>query len=954
MTASKKDWERVRALFDAVIVLPESRRLEALQRECGSEPELLAEVESLMAAAGADDAEFSDIVRAAATAATGAQAADQLEQRVGSYRLIDLLGTGGMGNVYLAERADEQFEQRVAIKLLHPGRRDRDLIHRFRTERQLLANLEHPNIARLLDGGETDSGIPYLVMEYIDGEPVDTYCDAHRLTVAERLRLFQKICSAVEYAHRNLVVHRDIKPSNILVTVDGEPKLLDFGIAKLLDETLVGGPAALTRAGVSIMTPEFASPEQVRAEPVSTATDLYSLGVLLYRMLCGRMPYTRQGPYTDLARAIVEEEPGRPSTALTSHRAGSADSSEHISAARDTSVSGLASRLRGDLDNIVLKALRKKPENRYASARDFADDIERYLTHRPVSAVPASIGYRAAKLLRRHRAAAIVAAVMAATLTGSVVQIVLERNRAELAAIQSEEVVRYLGELFASASPARAQSEEITAHDLLEQGVAEIDSLEDQPAVQARLLEIMGTSFFYIGEQERSAALLERALDIRRHRLAYDPAAVGNVLRLLSTPNRLSGRLDEAEQNLVEAYALLTEAYGPVHGRVAYVLNLTGDVLRFQERHEEAVDHLRRAVAMKEQLGETDDEDMVDILGNLAVALDAAGRLDEAEAISRRTVAASRAMFGDKQPNTLIRIGNLGLVQVRLGNYAEALKNVSEAYDSINEVWASDPHRTTWAAAIKAFALLYAGRFDEALAAQEEKGQLELEHYGRDTLRYAKTLMDIGEVHLRKARYAEADRYLLEAIATASRIGEDPGFRAGSIRMRLAMLHIATGDYERAEATAREALAVPSMLGTATRLSLQRELARALSNQGRYDEATALFETSLSGREAFNSPTSVSLLPTLMAMSRHYRRAGQPDRALELASRAHSIGQTVTPAGTWEPAFASAEYALALMAGGDDAAAVPILEQAVRDLTATFGTDDPRVSELRRELPVTR
>ncbi|MEO1203071.1 MAG: serine/threonine-protein kinase, partial [Pseudomonadota bacterium] len=898
----------------------------------------------------AEDAEFIDVVRKAAGAAADAGTDAALDQRVGNYRLVDLLGAGGMGNVYLAVRADEQYEQRVAIKLLHPGRRDRELIKRFVAERQVLARLEHPNIARLLDGGETDGGVPYLVMEFVEGVPVDEFCDHNRLSLTARLRLFQKICAAVEYAHNNLVVHRDIKPSNILVAADGEPKLLDFGIAKLLDEKAFQYSVALTRIGTSVMTPEFASPEQVRAEPVSTATDVYSLGVLLYRMLCGRMPYRRQGPYADLARAIVDEIPTRPSASLTATSDHGAATAREISTVRGASVASLKGSLSGDLDNIVLKALRKKPENRYASAREFADDIERYLTFRPVSARPASIGYRTAKFLRRYRAGVSVAGAVLVLIVVSVFQILEQRNRAQVAALQAEEVIRYVGDLFRNATPLRAQSEEISARDLLDQGVEEIDSLADEPEVQARLLDLMGNSFMYIGEQERALALLNRSLELRRTRLPYDPAAVGNTLQLISTPNRLSEQFAEAEQNLREAHDLLTEAYGDRHGSVAYVLSLTGDVLRFQKRHEEALGYLERAVAMKEQLGEADDDDMVDILGNLALAYDDLGRYEEAESVNRRVVAASRARFGDLDPQTLIRIANLGLIQVRRGNYADGLVNIREAHGGINEIWTSDPNRMVWAAGMLGYALRGPGRLDESLAAYERARDLARQYYGADSMRHARALMDVGESHLLTARPEQAAQPLEEAIAIAGRIGEDPSFRAGSIRIRLAMLYSATGDYERAEAVARRALAVPEKLATPTRLAILRELGVALSGQHRFDEASALFEESLLGRETRKGMNSTGLLPTLIPMARHYRRAGNVERALELASRAHALGQAVTPAGTWEPAFASAEYALVLKARGDEAGAASILDRAIGDLEATFGADDPRVVELRLEL----
>jgi serine/threonine-protein kinase len=293
-------WQRIRRLFKEALEIAADERDAFVERECGDDASVASELRRLLAAGDIDDSEFANIVSEAAARAT-----EPTEQRVGNYRLIELLGTGGMGNVYLAERDDRQFEHRVAIKLLHPGRRDPDLLQRFRTERQMLANLEHPNIARLLDGGETATGIPYLVMEHVDGVPIDEYCDDRQLTLQHRLLIFMKVCAAIDYAHRNLVVHRDIKPSNILVTKDGEPKLLDFGIGKFLDQSAAIFTVAVTREGAGVMTPAYASPEQIRSQPVSTVTDIYSLGVLLYKMLCGRMPYDTCGVNVDLAHAIL-------------------------------------------------------------------------------------------------------------------------------------------------------------------------------------------------------------------------------------------------------------------------------------------------------------------------------------------------------------------------------------------------------------------------------------------------------------------------------------------------------------------------------------------------------------------------------------------------------------------------------------------------------------------------
>lgn len=951
MTDTGKRWQKIRQIFDDAMEQPAHERQNFLQQQCADDAELLQQILTLIRHSDVSDEEFGNIVREAAADVTQADDEPGVDQRVGSYRLIDLVGTGGMGNVYLAERADDQFEQRVAIKLLHPGRRDNDLLARFRAERQMLAILEHPNIARLLDGGETENGIPYLVMEYIDGLPVDQYCDKQRLSISERLRLFQKICAAVDYAHRNLVVHRDIKPSNILVTADGEPKLLDFGIAKLLDKNPANYAATVTRYGASILTPEYASPEQVRAERVSTATDIYSLGVLLYKILCGRMPYRTKALNNDLARAILKELPSRPSVALTSptQKDTDADTSQVISTARSSSINRLKRRLQGDLDNVVLMALRKEPEHRYKSANAFSIDIENFLSYRPVNARPASISYRSAKFLRRYRTGTAVTVMVAVLLVASIMQIVHQRNKAQTAAVQSEQVVNFLGDLFVSASPLRAQGEEITAKDLLEVGVVEIGKLDDQPEVQARLLEIMGESYLYIGEFPIADNVIGRALEIRETRLPYDAHAIGENLRQYSEVRRLTGDLDGAGLMLRRSLDLLVEAHGEQHRLPAYVMARIGEVLRMRSRTTEAVEILERAVAIKEELGETDDLDAIDMYGNLAIALDDAGRLAEAEAINRKVVAASRKTLGDKGPNTLIRIGNLGLIQTRQGNYAEALLSIDEAYDSINQIWQSNPGRLIWAASIKAYTYSYVGRFDQALELREEQRRLAVEHYGSDSPRYSKALQKLAEWHLFKNHPEEAMALLQQAIEIEARGDRDAGFRAGIIRLQMTMAGIIEGNYSVAEAMARQALSQPDKLGHTTTMSLPRELARTLSLQDRFDEATLLFEESLSGRESFSGPNSVSLLPTLIAMSKHFRRAGQFDRALLYSRRAHNIGLSVTPPGTWQPAFASAEHALVLLTTDNNTGAETIFDTAIADLTTTFGKTDSRIVTLQQQ-----
>ena len=420
MPPSADTWHRVKELFDAALDLPSDERAAFLDRACIGNEALRAEVESLLESDEQESSFIDETAFAVARPRPGAaeDSAAFVGRHFGAYRVIRELGRGGLGIVYLAARADEQFQKEVAIKVVKRGLDTDDILRRFRAERQILAQLDHPNIARLLDAGSTEEGLPYFVMEYVDGQPIGEYCEENKLSTRERLQLFRLVCSAMTYAHQRLVIHRDIKPSNILVTREGVPKLLDFGIAKVLhsDDPL----AAQTLTGVRVMTPEYASPEQVRGEPISTATDVYSLGVLLYELLTGRKPY-RLTTHTaeELARAVADQVPDRPSTAVTSLVQDGEAKFE------------IQKSLRGDLDNIILMALRKEPERRYASVEQFSEDIRRHLHGLPVAAHKDTFAYRSGKFIQRHKLAVAAAVLLAITLSGGVAATVWQANRAD-------------------------------------------------------------------------------------------------------------------------------------------------------------------------------------------------------------------------------------------------------------------------------------------------------------------------------------------------------------------------------------------------------------------------------------------------------------------------------------------------------------------------------------------
>lgn len=402
MTSSQ--WLRVRELVESVLELPPRERTAYLDEECAEERSLRAEVDTLVRAHAEAGTSFDRPVFDLRPQLRAPETDDLLPEAIGPYRVLKLLGHGGMGRVYLAEQKDGQ-RQRVAVKILRPGLDSRELVRRFHAERQILARLEHPYIAKIFGGGSSD-GRPYIVMEPVDGLPIDRYCDERRLSVTARLDLMRKVCDAVHFAHRNLVIHRDLKPANILVTAAGAPKLLDFGIAKLLRPEVLAHTASPTTPGLNPMTPDYASPEQVQGEPVTTASDVYALGVLLYELLTGLSPYallSREPAF--VARAVCEHRPERPSLAVRRRRAARR---------RGKDAQRLSRRLRGDLDTIVLMALRKEPRRRYASVEQLAADLDRHLTGRPVRARPDAIRYRLGSFLRRHRwGVSLAAAVLA-------------------------------------------------------------------------------------------------------------------------------------------------------------------------------------------------------------------------------------------------------------------------------------------------------------------------------------------------------------------------------------------------------------------------------------------------------------------------------------------------------------------------------------------------------------
>ncbi len=725
-------WQRVNEVFDKAVKMDVATRERFLERTCADDPDLLAYIKSLIEADGAPDQTVHNAIAEAmnVTFTTQPDKADDIAgARIGPYRVERLIGQGGMGAVYLAQRADEEFEQVVAIKLGRHKLVDPMTKARLKAERQILANLDHPNIARLLDGGTTDEGVPYIVMEYIDGVRIDTYCDVHRLSLDERLVLFQSICRAVHYAHQNLVIHRDIKPGNILVTTDGTPKLLDFGIAKLVEKDGVATPG-LTHEGVSLMTPENASPEQVRGLAVTTATDTYSLGLLLHRLLTGLPAFELDDlSPSEFARVVCEQPATQPSRRLAtmpmnvSHLQTVRHASlDEIAADRQRTIESLRRAMRGDLDTIVLKALRKEPERRYLSPLQLADDIERYRRAMPIRAHADSWRYRTAKFLQRHAFGVSVAVGGIVLLCGFVATLFLQNERIRAERDHAQSVSQFLEEIFSAPDPANARGLDITAKEILAEGSARIaNELDEQPAIRAALMETIGRVYFNLGEYPPSIDMLEQSLELRRVtdgagsasvasaenalaealiRTADYPRAETLLLSSLETHRELfgdsgspvatnrfnlaelylaNGDLDAAETQARQSIAIFASLQPRPAIALAEAKNVLARILQTRGELKETETLLREAIQLLETAEGDDHPLMAYYLQSLAVLLKSKGALDDAEATFARSIAVTRRVLGDEHDLVATTLTMLGSLQHERGDLAAAETAYREA-----------------------------------------------------------------------------------------------------------------------------------------------------------------------------------------------------------------------------------------------------------------------------------
>ncbi|WP_234572574.1 serine/threonine-protein kinase [Rhodohalobacter sp. 614A] len=779
-------WKKIETLCQKAMALQGKERTTYLQNSCTGDLDLFEEVMSLL------DQEESTLletpfvkIESSMLFANDKSAPDEM---IGPYKLIRLLGTGGMGNVYLAVRNDEEFERFVALKVIKEGVISDEVLSRFISERQILASLNHPHISRLFDGGTTEKGFPWFAMEYVEGTPIPDYCKRHHSSLSEKLNLFLNVCATVQYAHQNLVIHRDIKPPNILITENGQPKLLDFGIAKLMD--LEQDPR-VTQYQNRLMTPEYASPEQVKHEPVSTVSDVYSLGVLLYELLTGELPYhfEKRTP-AHIEHVICNQEPAKPS-----------------------GVSGDPN-LKGDLDNIIWKALKKNPDERYSSVEQFAEDIRRYQKALPVIARKDSLAYRSRKFLRRHTWSVGVSIVMTLLILTFATVTYIQSRTIEARAVEAEnqrdraeEISDFLVDLFASVDPSEAQDESLTAIELLHRGAERVETeLSDQPALQANLFLVISDVYESLGLFDEGIDQAERALAIQKKLYGDTHPEVATSLNAIGWINHEKGDFDKSDSLLQTALAMRYDLFGNDHLDVARTLNDLA-VLKQSQGDFTATDSLLvQSLEIRRNLLGDDHESVGITLSNYAALQYVMGDLEGAIESMDEVLRNFRINFGEKHLRIAVALNNLGAFLSANSELDKAEEVYREAlqmrYDLVGEEHPSI-----------AFSLAHLGNllrvkkeYDEAEEMIRKSLELRIKLLGEDHVVVGHSYRALGNLYFEKEEYDEAEKYFALALNTFRNLFPEGHTDNADALHLLGEVYLKMNDPSRAEPVFREAM----------------------------------------------------------------------------------------------------------------------------------------------------
>lgn len=903
-------WKQVRDILEAVLDAAANERAALLDHACMDDAALKQEVEELLAAYEEDFLEHTPLegIKQQLTKEHSLEG-----QFIGPYQIIRELGQGGMGAVYLALRADDQYKKRVAIKLVKRGMDTDYVLSRFRHERQILASLDHPNIARFLDGGATESGLPYFVMEYIEGQSINKYCDENRLTIVQRLKLFQAVCSAVHYAHQNLVVHRDLKPGNIIVTAEGTPKLMDFGIAKLMNPNLYAQTLVPTALTHRLMTPDYASPEQVKGRSITTASDVYSLGVLLYELLTGHRPYQFKS-YTqeEIERVICEEQPEKPSTAIS--RVETTPSSEdatqiritpeQVSLTREGQPEKLKKKLAGDLDNIVLMAMRKEPLRRYASVEQFSEDIRRHMEGLPCIARKDTFTYRAGKFVLRNKIAVSVVTAFVILAVVSAVVIINQSIRAARERDKAKQVSAFLVELFNVSDPGEARGNVITAREILDTGAQRIEhELAGQPEVQATLMNTIGQVYVKLGLYEAALPLYEKALQTRLETAGEESAEYAESLNSMAILYGAKSDYANAERLLRQALAIRRRVLGKEHIEVARSLGNLAHTLNGKGETQEAEPLFREAIAMHRKVGGNEHIELAAALNNFALLLDSTGKYEEAERLFKESLAMRRKLLGDDHPDVAASINNLAGLYRRTNAIpaAEQLYNESLAI-ARKSLGAEHP---TVATIMNNLAVLLSstGKRQEAERLYRESLEIRRKHFGEENTDVATSLNNLGLFLYDGENYEEAEKLYHQALAIHRKLLGDEHRSVAIDLNNLGLLFNSKKDHAAAVSTLREALAVYRKSSGEETIEVARclgNLGFALYEKGDYEEAEKIAREALEKRRRLLSPEHAEIALSLLSVGRMISEQGKAQEAEPMIREGLEIRRKVLAPGHWQ------------------------------------------------------
>jgi serine/threonine protein kinase len=684
---------------------------------------------------------------------------------IGLYHLLQPIGQGGMGEVWLAEQK-EPVRRRVAVKLIKAGMDTREVVARFESERQALALMDHPTIAKVFDAGSTPQGRPYFVMEYVTGIPITDYCDKHKMTPRERLELFIQVCQGVQHAHQKAIIHRDLKPSNILVgEVDGKPmpRIIDFGVAKATSQRLTA-ETLFTRVGAIVGTPGYISPEQADSTGVDidTRTDVYSLGVVLYELLVGALPLDfRNVAFQEVLRRLREEDAPSLSTRLRSL----GEQSSLMAKNRGTDPAKLVRQLQGDVDVITLKALEKDRSRRYSTPSELAGDIGRYLRNEPVMARPASAAYRARKYLRRHRISVAVAAAIAVLLVFFAVAQAFEVQRITRERDRADRIATFMTDMFHVSDPSTARGNTITAREILDKASQKIDTgLANDPELQAQMMQVMGEVYEKLGLYSQAQSLLTRALDIRHRVLGPQNPETLDSMGLLGWILTEQGRYAEAEKLQRETLDIRRRVLGPEHPDTLASMNSLFSVLEDEGRHQEAEKLQRETLEVKRRVLGPEHPNTLGSMNNLALVLMSEGRFAEAEKLLRETVDLRRRVLGSEHPDTLSSKDNLSVVLEEEGRHQEAEKSLRETLEIERRVWGPEHPDTLKTMIDLGQVLNEEGRLAEAEKLNREVLEIERRVLGPEHPDTAATIYNLGCIAAHKGKRDEAFSLLRAAV----------------------------------------------------------------------------------------------------------------------------------------------------------------------------------------------